>query len=52
MITHLYEFAKDFYGDVALFGVIEPNGRKILRPDVHTLPVGLLKVMDFKEIAN
>ena len=51
MITHLYEFAKNLYGNVALFGVFEPNGRKVLCPDVDPLAVGLFKVMDFKEIA-
>ena len=52
MIAHLHQLAKDFYGSVAFLGVVEPNGRKVLRPDVHTLPIGLLEVVDLEEIAH
>jgi hypothetical protein len=50
MIAHLHQFAKDFDGRVALRGVVEPNGGKVLRANVDALAVGLLKVVDFKEI--
>ena len=52
MITHLHEFAENFDGGVALLGIVEPNGGKILRPDINALTVSLLKVVDFKEITD
>ena len=52
MIAHLHQLAKDFDGGIAFFGVIEPDGRKVLRPDVNALAIGLLEVVDFKEIAH
>ena len=51
MVAHLHQLAEDFYGSVAFLDVVEPNGGKVLRANVYTLAVGLLKVMDFKEIA-
>ncbi len=52
MVSHLHQLAEDFDGSVALGGFIEPNGREVLRADVETLAVRLLKVMDFKEKAH
>ena len=52
MIAHLRQFAKDLNGRVALCDVVEPNGGKILCSNINALAVDLLKVMDFKEIAQ
>ena len=51
-VTHLHQLAEDTNGGVTLFSVVEPNGGEVLRPDVDALPVDLLEVMDFKEIAH
>ena len=52
MIAHLHQFAKDLDGRVALRGVVEPNGGKVLCANVDALAVDLLEVVDFKEIAH
>ena len=52
MVSHLRQFAKNLDGRVAFRMVVEPNGGKILCADVDALSVGLLKVVDFKEIAH
>ena len=52
MVAHLHEFAKNLDGRVALREIVEPNGGEVLCADVHALSVGLLKVVDFKEIAH
>ena len=52
MIAHLHQFAENFYGGVAFLSIVEPNGGKILCADVDALSIGLLKVVDFKEIAR
>ena len=52
MITHLHQFAENADGYVALREVVEPNGRKVLRPDVDALSVGLFKVVDLEELAH
>ena len=52
MIAHLHQFAENFYGGVAFLSIVEPNGGKVLRSDVDTLAVSLLKVVDFKEIMH
>ena len=52
MVAHPHQIAKDFYGCVALLGVVKPNCRKVLRPDVNALAIGLLEVVDLEEIAH
>ena len=52
MIAHLHQLAEDFYGGVALRGVVEPDGGEVLRSDVDALSICLFKVVDFKEITN
>ena len=43
MIAHLHQFVEHTNGGIALFHVVEPNGGKILCPDVDALSIGLLK---------
>ena len=52
MIAHLQQFAKDFDGGVAFFGVVEPDGGEILGTDVDALAVGLFEVVDLEEILD
>ncbi len=52
MIAHLHQFAENFYGGVAFLSIVEPNGGKILCANINALSVGLLKIVDFKEIAH
>ena len=52
MIAHLHQFAKNLDGRVALRGVVEPNGGKILRANVDALTIGLFEVVDFEEITH
>ena len=51
-VAHLHQLAEDLDGRVALLGVVEPNGGEVLRANVNALTVGLLKVVDLKEITN
>ena len=51
-IAHLHEFAEYAEGGVSLFGIVAPNGGKILCANINALTIGLLEVVDFEEIAH
>ena len=50
--AHLDQFAEHVKCRVAFRGVVEPDGRQILRSDVDALSINLFKIMDFKKIID